>query len=83
MGDFDILGKIANGNLFAHDAVYRKECMTISITLATGPTCVKSIVKVNQSVNLSWMVLHFLKQWRRREAYMKYTGDCQEDGHDI
>ena len=25
--DFDMLGKLAKGDLFAHDAVYHKECM--------------------------------------------------------
>ena len=28
LDDFDMLGKLANGDLFAHDAVYHKECMT-------------------------------------------------------
>ena len=28
IGDLDVLGKIANGDLFADDAVYHKECMT-------------------------------------------------------
>ena len=26
--DFDMLGKLASGDLFAQDAVYHKECMT-------------------------------------------------------
>ena len=28
LDDFDMLGKLANGDHFAHDAVYHKECMT-------------------------------------------------------